>query len=112
MNTQAKKAAVDAALSIAEDVTTGKLTPGTLEAQAAAECRALFRTVIGPDDPLWELHLDVMRQAIALGGMSGEELAEWAVVFKPKDVEPPPKQSWIERLLGLGNDDDEADGDV
>jgi dihydropteroate synthase len=49
-----KREAVRAAMSVANDVSEGRLDPAELEAVAAAECRALFgrvacssRTLIG-----------------------------------------------------------------
>lgn len=106
----AKKQAVDAAVSIAEDITTGKLTPAQLEAQAAAETRALVGLVIGPGDPLWELHLDIMRQAVALGGMSAAEHAEWAAVLAEPVTSPEVEsKSWIEQALEAGADDEDDD---
>lgn len=100
------QAAITAAMGVAGELAEGQLSAGQLEQQAAEECRALFGTVIGPEDPLWELHVDVMRQTIALGGMSGEELAEWAVVFG-KPPEPEPTTSWIEQALAMGDDEDD-----
>ena len=42
---------------------------------AVAECRELFGTVVGDGDPLWTLHADVARQAIALGALSADDSA-------------------------------------
>ncbi|ORA38092.1 flagellar hook-length control protein [Mycobacterium aquaticum] len=79
----AKKAGVDAAMSLAEDIATGRLDPAALDAAAAAEARALFARVEGPDDPLWELHVDVARQVLAVGGgIPAGELAEWLAVTR------------------------------
>lgn len=79
----ARKAGVDAAMSVAEDVATGRLDTTALDAAVAAECRALFARVEGPDDPLWELHVEVARQVLAVGGgISAGELAEWLAVTR------------------------------
>lgn len=111
----AKKAAMEAAVSLAEDVSFGRLDVATLERQAADECRALFSTVIGPGDALWELQCDVMRQCVALGGMSWQEHAEWAAVLRPPE-QAEPAASWIEQVLaegaGADDDEDECDGDA
>lgn len=81
MTTMTKRDAVEAAMSVAEDIAEGRLTPGALQAQAARELRELFGSVTGPEDPLWPLHCDVARQAVALGALGPDELREWAVVL-------------------------------
>jgi hypothetical protein len=58
---------ITAAMSIAKDVAEGRVDPSALQQQAVTECRDLFATVAGEGDPLWTLHADVARQAIALG---------------------------------------------
>ncbi|UVT31519.1 hypothetical protein SEA_MASK_87 [Mycobacterium phage Mask] len=111
----AKKAGVDAAMSIAEDIATGKLAVDQLDAAAAAEARALFGRVEGPDDPLWELHVDVARQVLAVGGgIPANELAEWAEVERRAEggSDEVPARSWIEDALALGADDDEDDDEA
>lgn len=79
-----KANAIKAAMSVAEDVSSGRVAPADLEAQALAECRQLFGRVVGPGDPLWELHVDICRQVLAVdsagGGIPAEELAQWATV--------------------------------
>lgn len=85
---RAKESAVKAAMSIATDVTEGRLDPDVLDAQALDECRALFGRVAGPDDPLWSLHVDVARQVLMVGGgIPADELAEWAAVEKRAEDE-------------------------
>ncbi|OMC05675.1 hypothetical protein A5735_05015 [Mycolicibacter heraklionensis] len=88
---RAKESAVKAAMSIATDVTEGRLDPDVLGAQALDECRTLFGRVAGPGDPLWPLHVDVARQVLALGsaggGIPAHELAEWAAVEKRAEDE-------------------------
>ncbi|MDV6309695.1 flagellar hook-length control protein [Gordonia amicalis] len=79
---------ITAAMSIASDAADGKLSPTDLQATAVAECRELFGTVIGEHDPLWSLHADVARQAIALGALSADELSEWAAVMRHRTGEP------------------------
>lgn len=75
---------IKAAASIARDAAEGRLAPARLEETAAAECRALFGTVAGPDDPLWALHLDIARQVLALDGVPADELAEWLAVARQR----------------------------
>ncbi|AER47733.1 flagellar hook length control protein-like protein [Mycobacterium phage Dori] len=105
----AKKAGVDAAMSVAEDIATGKLAVDQLDAAAAAEARALFGRVEGPDDPLWELHVDVARQVLAVGGgIPARELAEWAEVERRAEggSDEGPARSWIEDALAQWADDE------
>lgn len=79
----AKKSAIETAMSVATDITEGRLDPDSMEAQVLVECRALFGRVAGPGDPLWELHVDVARQVLAVGGgIPAHELAEWSAVTK------------------------------
>ncbi|MHC9292028.1 flagellar hook-length control protein [Mycobacterium sp. LTG2003] len=106
----AKKAGVDAAMTLAEDIATGRLDPAALDAAAAAEARALFGRVEGPGDPLWELHVDVARQVLAVGGgIPANELAEWAAVYRlAEGVETEREPSWIERALAEGDDEPEV----
>jgi len=92
MTTTTPEDAIKAAASVARDVADGTLSPADLEAQAVAECRELFGTVIGEGDALWALHADVARQAVSLGALSADELSEWAAVLRHKAgevVEPP-----------------------
>lgn len=82
----AKSTAIKAAMSIANDVAAGNLDPAALEQQAVAECRRLFGYVAGPDDPLWELHVEVARQVLAVGGgIPADELAEWVAVERLRE---------------------------
>lgn len=82
-----KKSAVEAAMSIAQDVTDGRIAPADLEAQALTECRRLFGRVAGPGDPLWGLHVEVCRQVLQVGGgIPADELAEWAAVEAARDA--------------------------
>ncbi|OBB21106.1 hypothetical protein A5761_03075 [Mycolicibacterium setense] len=80
--------AIKAAASVARDVAEGRLSPSDLEAQAVSELRELFGSVVGEGDPLWELHADVARQAVGLGALSADELAEWAAVMRRRAGEP------------------------
>ncbi len=92
MSTLTKRDAIDAALSVADDVAHGRLDPTALQQQAVSECRELFGTVIGDGDALWTLHADVARQAVGLGALSPDELREWAAVLDRRTgaaVEPP-----------------------
>jgi hypothetical protein len=73
-----KRDAIDAAMSVAEDVAEGKIDPAALDQAVADECREQFGTVVGPREPLWELHIGVCRQALALGALTADELSEMA----------------------------------
>lgn len=106
MSYTSKSDAVKAAMQIATDVTEGKVQVDELEAAAVAECRKLFGTVYGPDDPLWDLHLDISRQFIAMNGFTADELAEWVAVMRSRE-DAKPEKSWIERALAEGTDGDE-----
>ena len=111
----AMKAAVTAALAIAEDVTAGQLDVTTLDALALEECRGLFSRVVGPGDVLWDLHVEVCRQVLAVGGgVPVDELAEWVAVYRAAELEaaelaavvPADRgPSWIETALAEVDDD-------
>ncbi len=73
---------IKAAASVARDAAEHRLSPADLEAQAVEELRSLVGTVVGPDDPAWELQVEVARQAIALGALSADELSEWAAAMR------------------------------
>lgn len=88
MTVTTKADAINGAMSIADDVAQGRLSPATLEAQAVAELRELFGQVIGPGDPIWETQADVARQAIALGALTADELNEWAAVMRHRAGQP------------------------
>ena len=113
----AMKAAVTAALAIAEDVTAGQLDVTTLDALALEECRGLFSRVVGPGDVLWDLHVEVARQVLAVGGgVPTDELAEWVAVYRAAEVEAAAElaavvpavsgPSWIETVLADVDDVD------
>lgn len=114
---EAMRAAVDAALAVADDVANGRVSPSQLEAAAAEECQALFGAVVGAGDALWELHVDVARQVLALGGVPANELAEWLAVTRAAEAEaeaeseagaaPESGGSWIEQALAELADDGE-----
>lgn len=67
-------------MSVGRDVAEGRLSPAALEAAAVEECRQLVGQVIGPDDALWGLQLEVCRGVLAAGGVPANELAEWLAV--------------------------------
>ncbi|WP_078290447.1 hypothetical protein [Mycobacterium sp. D16R24] len=85
MTTMTKRDAVDAAMSVAEDVASGKLDPATLEQQAVAELRELVGTVVGEDDPLWDLQVQIASGVLASGGIPTDELSEWLAVARRRD---------------------------
>lgn len=88
MISMTKHDAINAAMSVAEDVADGRLKVDDLEQQAVTELRALFSIVVGLDDPAWGLQADVARQAIALGALTADELSEWAAVMRRRAGEP------------------------
>lgn len=86
----AKREAFESAMSLADDIATGSISPADLDAVALAECRELFGTVAGPDDPLWELQVSIARQVLVVGGgwISADELAEWVAVYRTQEPQP------------------------
>lgn len=104
---------IKSAMAVARDVAEGRVQPAGLEAAAVDACRELFAVVHGPEDPLWDLHIDVARQTIAAGGLSIDELAEWLAVAKTRAGVPveEPEGSWIERALAEGADDEDDPDD-
>lgn len=107
---QAKRNAVNAALDVADDVAKGNLDPADLEAAAVEECRRLFATVTGPEDPLWGVHVAVARQVLAVGGgIPADEIAEWLAVTRSAEAAAGVRErSWIEQALATGEDDEEG----
>ncbi|MCV7223633.1 flagellar hook-length control protein [Mycolicibacterium elephantis] len=113
---------VTAAMSVARDAAEGKIDPAALEQQAVTELGRLFSDVVGQDDPLWPLQLDVARQVLALGGVSADELNEWAAALRHRDAEPsstadpatdPPEAvSAVSEALSPESDALDADPDV
>ncbi|MEN4449988.1 flagellar hook-length control protein [Mycobacterium sp. SM3041] len=93
---------IKAALAVAEDIASGKLPAGELDAMVAGECERLFGRVAGPGDPLWELQCQVARKVLGMGGIPANELAEWLAVTRLAEG-----GSWIERVLAEGVDDED-----
>jgi hypothetical protein len=85
-----KKDAVAAAMSIAEDVTEGKLDPADLQQQVIIACRELVGQVIGEGDDLFPLQTEIARSVLAVGGGIGpDELAEYlALARRRQDTGP------------------------
>lgn len=104
-----KREAVDAALSVAEDIASGKLPAAELDAMVAAECERLFDRAVGPEDPLWVVQCRVARRVLAAGGVPANELAEWLAVTRLAEGEPEAGPSWIERALAEGAEDGDDD---
>lgn len=77
---------VKAAASIARDAAEGRLDPAQLDTALAVACKQLVGVVVGPDDPLWALQLNVARQMIAAGGVPTDELAEWLAVQRRRET--------------------------
>ena len=82
----ARKAVITAAMDLAADVAENRLDPAALTAQLNAEAQTLFGAVVGPDDPLWPLQLDVTRQVLAAGGVPADELSEWLAVARRREA--------------------------
>lgn len=104
----ARKAAADEALNLAEDIAAARVDAADLVAAAVEAARDVAGTVIGPEDPAWELQVQICRDVLALGGVPANELAEWAAV--QADAEGPVQAvSWIEAALAAGADEDGDD---
>lgn len=89
----AREAAVKAAMSVAQDVSAGRLSPADLDQTLAAECGALVGNVVGPSDPLWSVQVDITRGVLAAGGIPPGELAEWtAVARRLAESDPTPAE--------------------
>mgnify|MGYP001321843132 CR=1 FL=1 len=82
MTTTAKRDAINSAMSIADDVAAGRLSPTDLDATLAETCKALLGDARGPDDPLFDLQVDIARKVLAAGGLPPGELAEWTAVAR------------------------------
>ncbi|MDM2099593.1 flagellar hook-length control protein [Mycobacteroides abscessus] len=83
--TTTKRDAIEAAMSVANDVASGKLDPEHLEQQAVTELRDLVGTVVGEDDPLWPLQVQIANGVLAAGGVPTDELSEWLAVQRRRD---------------------------
>ncbi|MGH3725014.1 MAG: flagellar hook-length control protein [Mycobacterium sp.] len=100
MSKEAKRDAVKMALEIADQVANGRLDPTELDSVVLSKCRELYGTVAGPGDPLWEIHVEVARQVLALDGIPVDELAEWlAAARRSERPVRDPESSWIARAL-------------
>ena len=63
----------------------GQALPGGPAGQRSRRVRReLFGTVVGPDDPLWPAHVEVVRQVFAKGGVAAGELAAWLGVARQR----------------------------
>jgi hypothetical protein len=100
---------ITAAMSIAREAPDGRLDPAALRANAVAECRELFGTVVGDGDTRWSLQADVARQTEALGALTADELSEWAAVMRHRSgesLEPPAPPSDLSRPESPANVDE------
>lgn len=82
---QAKRRAYTSAMSVADDIAQGRLDAAELEAEATTACRELFGRVVGEGDALWELHVDIAKQVLALDGVPFNELTEWVAVHRDRN---------------------------
>ncbi|WP_078313537.1 hypothetical protein [Mycobacteroides chelonae] len=105
MSTMTKRDVVTAAMSIADDVASGKLAPEHLEAQAVTELRDLVGTVVGEDDPLWPLQLQVTSGVLAAGGVPTDELAEWLAVQRRRDNPSAAEETALSALVPIDGTD-------
>lgn len=104
--TTTKRAAIEAAMSVADDVAAGRLPPADLDQTLATECRALVGNVVGPSDPLWSVQVDIARGVLAAGGIPPGELTEWLAVARrlaesdpaPADAAPPDADQPVSKL--------------
>ena len=95
-------------MSAAKDIAEGRISPADLDRLALEECRALFGHVAGPEDPLWELHVDIARQVLALDVLPYNELAGRPRVHRDRlqpvpegDEHPPIRNHRSDRDMGL-----------
>lgn len=78
---------VEAAYGVLGELTEGTLSGATAQQRAAEVCRSTFGVVgTGPDDPLWALHTDVVRQFLGAGGLTATELTEWLAVQRHRET--------------------------
>lgn len=115
MSSEAKKQAVDAAISVAEDITAGRLEPAEFEQLVVVEVRRVAGVVVGPPDLLWPVQVQICRDVLAVGGgVPAHELAEWAAVTALKEgVTLDAQKSWMEQLFEQYDDhkqQEEPDG--
>lgn len=80
---------INAATDVIDGIASGTLKADDVARRAVDACRQLFAIVAGPTDPLWSLHGDVCRQYLAAGGLSADELAEWAAVQRRHETAEP-----------------------
>jgi hypothetical protein len=77
---------VNAASDMLAEVEANTLDPAKIEDRAVSACRELFGLVgNGPADLLWSLHEATTRQFLGAGGLSADELAEWAAVQRRRE---------------------------
>lgn len=103
---------INAAAAIATDAAEGRLDPAALDAELAAACTELMGTVVGPDDPLFGLQLNIARQVIAAGGVPTDELAEWLAVQRRREGADADATAAAEATDGRGGPDPAAGADV
>lgn len=111
MTTTTKADAINGAMSIADDVAQGRLSPEDLEAQAIRELRQLVGEVVGEGDPLFPLQIEVARGVLAVDGIPADELSEWAAVARQKAgvPNPPPAPVSLPSDANSGQDDELED---
>ena len=86
--TTTKRDAVQAAMDVGKDLADGRIDAADLEQEVVETCRALFSTVVGENDPLFELQTEVARRVLAVGGIPANEQAEWLAVARNREQSP------------------------
>jgi hypothetical protein len=88
MTTITKRDGVDAAMSVAEDIASGKIDPAGLEAAATAELTALIDVDPPPGSELAALQLAVARRVLArrVDTIPAAEQAEWLGVARGRET--------------------------
>lgn len=89
---------------MARDLAEGKITSDQLEGYADQCCRDVVGIVVGPDDVLWPLQVEICRAVLAARGLSPDELVEWLAVARHGTDEPEPD-------AGPGPETDETDAE-
>jgi hypothetical protein len=80
-----KREAVKAAISVADDITDGRLSPADLEREAAEAVRELAGRVVGRGDPIWPVQVEITRGVLAAGGIPFGELQEWVGLARHRE---------------------------
>lgn len=92
MGKEAKASAVKSAMGVANDIAAGKVSADDLDREAHDAVLELAGQVVGPDDPIWPVHVSIGRQLLAVGGwVTADELAEWTAVYRAAEADAAPE---------------------